>query len=196
MNATFTIKNGLLAHLTSNKCVVLCLILSHCIALLMFGVETIDGPVPPDPKNTVTPLIVCSFDILNLCITVSIISVYGVVVYRITHSHRNVQTSGLTASQSAKKRRDTRRMRKKVVTLGVIISLVSVAFLLRSFAVLYFYTVNEYEIDDTVFIICNNVFLLLNPLLDPVIYILRIKKYRDHLRCKCLKNNSVSDSAT
>ncbi|CAG2244670.1 unnamed protein product [Mytilus edulis] len=194
LNATFTMKKRLLVHLTSNKCVVLCFILSHFIAVLMFGVETIGGPVPPDPKNTATPLIVFSFDIPFVFITVSIISVYGVVVYRITHAQRNVQTSELSAIQFAKKTRDTLIMRKRVITLGVIIALVLLAFLLRSAAVLYFYTVNEYEIDDTVFIICNNVFILLNPLLDPVIYILRIKKYRDHLRCKYIKNNSVSDS--
>ncbi|VDH95107.1 Hypothetical predicted protein [Mytilus galloprovincialis] len=194
LNAILITKKGILVYLTSNKCVVLCFILSLFIALLMFGVETIGGPVQPDPKNTATPLIVFSFDILNLCITVSIISVYVVVVNRIFHAQRNVQTSGLTASQSAKKTRDTKKMRKNVITLGMIIALVLVAFLLRSFAVLYLYTVNEYEIDDIVFIICNNVFLLLNPLLDPVIYILRIKNFRDHLRCKCIRNNSVSHS--
>ncbi|VDH95109.1 Hypothetical predicted protein [Mytilus galloprovincialis] len=194
LNATLITKKGILVYLTSNKCVVLCFILSHFIAVLMFGVETIGGPVPTDPKNTATPLIVFSFDILILCITVSIISVYGVVVYRITHAQRNVQTSGLTASQFEKKTRDTKRMRKNVITLGVIIALVLVAFFARSFAVLYLYTVNENEIDDIVFLICNNVFVLVNPLLDPVIYTIRIKNFRDHLRCKCIKNNSVSHS--
>jgi hypothetical protein len=30
----------------------------------------------------------------------------------------------------------------------------------------------------------SNHFMLINPLMDPVIYILRIKEYRQRLRCK------------
>ncbi|CAC5377470.1 unnamed protein product [Mytilus coruscus] len=193
LNATFTIKKGLLVHLTSNKCALLCFILCHSIALLRVGKETIDGPVPCEPKNSAIPLILFSHEIPCVGVVVSIISCYIVVVFRMTHSHKNVQTSGVTASQSGKKRADTIRMRKNVVTLGLIIALVLVVVLLRGIAVFLFYMGNGPKINDTLFIIFNNVFIVLNPLLDPVIYILRIKKYRDHLRCKCLKRNSVSD---
>ena len=40
----------------------------------------------------------------------------------------------------------------------------------------------------------DNLFLLLNPVVDPIIYVLRIKKYRQHILCKRLKSISVSDA--
>ncbi|CAG2186805.1 unnamed protein product [Mytilus edulis] len=193
LNATFTIKKGLLVHLTSNKCVVFCFTLCHSIAVLRIGIDMIDGPVPCDPKNSTIPLILFTQDIPCVGVVVSIISCYGVVVYRMTHPHKSVQTSGVTTSQSAKKMADKIRMRKSIITLGLIIALVVVVLLLRGIALFIFYMGNESKINDTLFMIINNVFIMLNPLLDPVIYILRIKTYRDHLRCKCIKRNSVSD---
>ncbi|CAC5402745.1 PTAFR [Mytilus coruscus] len=187
LNATFVILKGILTHLTSYKSVILCFILSHFIALLRFGIQTIDGPKPYGSKNTVRSGILVSNDIL--IIVVLIITCYGVTVYRMINSNKIVP---LTATLSATKNADAIRMRKNVVTLGLIMTLAAVVVLMRCIVVtlLYLNKGNGSDINDTAFKIFNNVFLLINPLLDPVIYVLRIKKYREHLRCKCLKRNS------
>ncbi|CAC5388226.1 unnamed protein product [Mytilus coruscus] len=167
----------------------LCFILSHFIALLRFGIQTIDGPKPCGSQNTVSPGFLFSNDIPCLVIVTLIITSYGVAVYRMINSNKILP---LNATLSAKKKADAIRMRKNVVTLGLIMALALVVVLMRCIVVtlLYLNKGNGSDINLTVFKIFNNAFILLNPLLDPVIYILRIKKYRDHLRCKCLKGNS------
>lgn len=189
LNATFTTKKTILNHLTSNKSVILCFIVCHVSALLRFGIETISGPIACDPKNSAVPLILFSHDIPYISVFVLITSCYAVVVYRITR--KRAGTIGVRASQSTKA--DTIRMRKNVITLGLIITLILLLILLRYIAIGLLYIGNGSDINDILFIIFNNIFALLNPLLDPVIYVLRIKKYRDYLRCKCLRRNSVSD---
>ncbi|CAC5373603.1 MC1R [Mytilus coruscus] len=193
LNATFTTQKGILVSVSSNKGVLLYFILSHCIALLRFGMATIDGPVPCDPKNTTTTVLLFSHDIPCLCIVVAIISCYGVVLYRMIRSQNLRQASSMTESQVAKKKANAIRTRKNAVTLGLIIAVSLVAVLPRSMLVFYFYMGNKSAIAGTLTLIFNNFFILLNPVVDPIIYVLRIKKYRQYLRCKCLKNNSVSD---
>lgn len=189
LNATFVTKKGILTHLTSYKSVILCFILSHFIALFRFGMETIDGPKSCVSTNTASPEMLFSHDIPCLVIVVLIITCYGITVYRMINSNKIVP---LNATLSAKRMADAIRMRKNIVTLGLIMALALVVVLMRCIAVtlLHLDKGNGYYINDIVFKIFNNVSLLLNPLLDPVIYVLRIKKYRDHLRCKCLKGNS------
>ncbi|CAG2202011.1 unnamed protein product [Mytilus edulis] len=193
LNATFSTQKGILVFVCSNKGVLLYFILSHCIALLRFGMATIDGPVPCDPKSTTTTLLLFSHDIPCLCIVVAIISCYGVVVYRMIRSRKVCSRSRMTESQVAKKKAKDIRTRRNAVTLGLIISVSLVAVLPRSILVFYYNMENKSALTGTLTIIFNNIFLLLNPVIDPVIYVLRIKKYRQYLRCKCLKNNTVFD---
>ncbi|VDI01540.1 Hypothetical predicted protein [Mytilus galloprovincialis] len=193
LNATFTIQKDILVFVCSNKGVLLYFILCHCIALLRFGIATVDGPVPCEPKNTATTILLFSHDIPCLCIVVAIVFCYGVVVYRMIRLQNFAQASSMTDSQVAKKKAKAIRTRKNVVTLGLIIAVSLVAVLPRSMLAFYFYMGNTSAITGTLIMIINNFFILLNPVLDPVIYVLRIKKYRQYLRCKCLKKNAVSD---
>ncbi|CAG2194081.1 unnamed protein product [Mytilus edulis] len=194
LNATFTTQKGLLVLVCTNKGVLLYFILCHCIALLRFGMATIDGPVPCDPKNTTTTLGFFSHDIPCLCIVVAIISCYGFVIYRMIRSQNVLQSSSMTESQVAKKKAKDIRTRRNAVTLGLIIAVSLVSVLPRTMLVFSVYVGTTSAITGTLALIFNNFFLLLNPVVDPVIYVLRIKKYRQYLLCKCLKNNSVTDA--
>ncbi|CAG2194080.1 unnamed protein product [Mytilus edulis] len=196
LNATFTTQNGILVFVSSNKGVLIYFILSHCIALLRFGMATVDRSVPCEPKNTTTALLLFSHDIPCLCIVVAIISCYGVVVYRMIRSHNVLQASSMTESQVAKKKANTLITRRNAITLGLIIavSLVAVLVLPRSMLVFFLYMGNKSAITGALTLIFNNFFLLLNSVVDPVIYVLRIKKYRQYLICKRLNNNSVTDA--
>ncbi|CAC5403055.1 unnamed protein product [Mytilus coruscus] len=171
LNAIFVMKKGVLTHLTSYKSVILYFILSHFLALLRFGIQTIDGPEPCGLKNTTSPGILLSHDIPCLVIVVLIVTCYGVTVYRMINSNKIIP---LTATLSAKKKADAIQMRKNVVTLGFIMALALTVVLMRCFVVtlLYLNKGNGSDINDTVFMIFNNVILLPNPLLDPVIYFL------------------------
>ncbi|CAG2205795.1 unnamed protein product [Mytilus edulis] len=193
LNTTFSTKKEILVIVCSNKGVLLYFILSHCIALLRFGMATIDGPVPCDPKNTTTTLLLFSHDIPCLFIVVAIISCYSVVVYRMIRSRSFVHGSRMTESQVAKKKTKDIRTRRNAVTLGLIIFVSLVTVLPRSMLVFYYNMGKKSAITATLTLIFNNFLLLLNSVVNPVIYVLRIKKYRQYLRCKCLKNNSVLD---
>lgn len=46
------------------------------------------------------------------------------------------------------------------------------------------------ESSPDVITITNNM-LLINPLLDPFVYVFRIREFRDRLQCKCLKRNTI-----
>ncbi|CAG2211704.1 unnamed protein product [Mytilus edulis] len=193
LNTTFSTKKEILVIVCSNKGVLLYFILSHCIVLLRFGMATIDGPVPCDPKNTTTTLLLFSHDIPCLFIVVAIISCYSVVVYRMIRSRSFVHGSRMTESQVVKKKAKDIRTRRNAVTLGLIIFVSLVTVLPRSMLVFYYNMGKKSAITATLTLIFNNFLLLLNSVVNPVIYVLRIKKYRQYLRCKCLKNNTVFD---
>ena len=88
----------------------------------------------------------------------------------------------MTDSKAAKKTANAIRTRNNVITLGLIFSVSIVAVLPRSILVFYFYVGNKCAITCTLTMIFNNFFLLRNPVADLVIFVLRIKTYRQHLR--------------
>ncbi|CAC5422593.1 GNRHR [Mytilus coruscus] len=194
LNATFRTKRHILDIITNNVSVLICFIVSLCFSLLRFGLETLKGPVPCESEQTLTPLFVFSHDLPAVAIVLLIIIIYGIIVYRMVKQQKvvGVQTRGVPADQSQKKKNNDLRMRRNVLTLGVIISVTVVGVLPRSLLGFYSFSEGISEKVTDLSMITNTVFMMLNPLLDPVIYVLRIKKYRELLRCKCFKRSNVS----
>lgn len=194
LNATFRTKRRVLDIITNNVSVLVCFVFSLCFGFLRFGLETLKGPVPCEAVQTLTPLFVFSHDLPAVTIVISIIIIYGVIVYRMVKQQTlvGIQQRGLPVDQSQKRKNNELRMRRNVLTLGVIIIVTVVGVLPRSLLGFYSFSKGISGKVADLSMITNTVFLLLNPLLDPVIYVLRIKKYRESLRCKCLKRSTVS----
>lgn len=198
LNATFTTKKRFLMILTGNPSVAFYFVMSHCIALVRFGVETVKGPVPCDGLQTITMTFILSHDVLSTTILMSVITCYSIVVYQMVKQQKmvDIQKGALSAWQITKKKRNGIRMRNNLITLGLIIIITSITVLPRSFVGFYAYSVAGPEKVSDLIMVVNTVFLLFNPLFDPLVYVLRIKKYREFLRCKCIKSNSLHVATT
>lgn len=78
---------------------------------------------------------------------------------------------------------------QNALTLGMIILLTVIATLPRTITGMYSYAVGGSEKAISVMWLTNKI-MLVNPLVDPFIYIFRIKRCRDRLTCKrCGKTN-------
>ena len=84
----------------------------------------------------------------------------------------------------------TKRMRKNVITLTLIVVVSLCSILPRAIHGLCVQGRANSENTLTFIRIANN-FLLLNPLCDPFIYIFRIKEFRDRFHFKCCRSNKV-----
>ncbi|CAC5385128.1 unnamed protein product [Mytilus coruscus] len=141
-------------------------------ALLRFGLDTLNGTFPCDQRNTVTPSFLFSHDIPAVIILILVVLCYGVTLYRMMKQRKaigvqTVRNVEIPIDNSSKK---NIRMCKNVITLGAIIGLTLVATLPRSIAVFFSYSVEGSESALNFVWIANHVFVLLNPLFDPMIY--------------------------
>ncbi|CAC5385129.1 unnamed protein product [Mytilus coruscus] len=184
INATFIIKQRILTALTSNISVAMCLLLPHVIALVRFGLDTLTGTFPCGVKYTAKLGFLYLHDIPAIFICCLIALSYGVVIFRITKKQKTiaVQVTELTGNQTEINWNKAFKMRQNMITLGIIIGLTFSSNLPRSVLVLYSYIVGGSDKAMHYLWAANNIFVLLNPLFDPFIYVLRIEKYREHLK--------------
>ncbi|CAG2196253.1 unnamed protein product [Mytilus edulis] len=191
LSSTFINKPTILHIVTSNVSVVLCFVLINGFALLRFGLDTLNGTFPCDQRYTATPSFLYSHDIPALTILILVVLCYGVIMYRMMKQRKTI---GVQPVQNVSISVDIRsknniRMYKNVITLGAIIGLTLIATLPRSIAVFYSYSVGGSESALNFVWIANHVFVLLNPLFDPLIYAFTVRQYREHLISfsKCFK---------
>ncbi|VDI25193.1 Hypothetical predicted protein [Mytilus galloprovincialis] len=191
LGSTFINKPRILHIVTRNVAVVLCFVMINGFASLRFGLETLKGTFPCDQRYTATPSFLFSHDIPAVIILILIVLCYGITIYRIKKQR---QTIGVQTVWNVEIPIDNRskkdiRMCKNVITLGTIIGLTLVATLPRSITVFYSYNVGGSESALNFVWIANHVFVLLNPLFDPLIYAFTVRQYREHLIsvCKCFQ---------
>lgn len=194
-NGTFVPRKKVLGKLTSNRVVVLCFVLTHTIAVIRFLIELRKDPVPCDVEYTLTPIFVFSIDGFIIALVVAIIAMYIATMIRIKMKLKvavgqgptepGVANSTITNSMTTNNAAATR---KHVTTLGCIILVAMISMLPRSLVVYYVYANGLSEPAVGFMWFANNVLLVLGPLLDPVIYVFRLKKYREILKkkfCSC-----------
>ena len=132
-------------------------------------------------------------DVPNALFVAMIAFCYLGVILRIIRNRRQVNVNGnLTDLQVQQKTKATLRMRNSMITLGCIIIVTTVSILPRTLYGLYANIANT--INEEIVKATNNL-LLLNPLVDPFIYIFSIEEVRHQLICKCRQTNRTALTA-
>lgn len=185
LNATLQISNVNLKRITSNKAVGISFIITHLYTFTVPVVEFLQNGNPCDIKSTLLRFLIFDFSVIIL--TVAIVTIYFLIIVRIVMQNKKMQAfvEPLASKNNSEQdiKESTKRRKKNIITLGfiIIIALTSTMprFVTSGIAL---YLGNTAAITKSLEI--SNHFMLINPLMDPVIYILRIKEYRQRLRCK------------
>ncbi|CAC5415020.1 unnamed protein product [Mytilus coruscus] len=198
LNATFRASTRILKIFTSNIAVGLGLLLVHVYVLCRFVLEfnhvnrtkTQGEPYPCELQYYTQQTFSLYMEIPNLVFVTLTWSCYAVVILRIYKSQRKtVGIEGLTEFQIKQKRKASLRMRYNFLTLGCIIVVTACSISPRSVYGMYSY-ISESKNSEV--IKTTNELLLLNPLIDPFLYIFRDKKIHQRLICKCFKSNKTT----
>ena len=182
LHATFTSEIKILRKLTSNTTVGLAFFMFPIFNIIPLIIEMQNGPHPCVVDYSARPLYVISVDcpvILCLCL---IISIYFVVIVRIVKKQRKVLDN--TFAISIAQQNTLKRMKRNAVTLGIIILVTSISFFPREMIAIWVSLTGKTEGKLHLMILGNHL-TLINPLIDPIIYILRFKQIRDLLLCAC-----------
>lgn len=145
---------------------------------------------PCGPKYKAQKRFLLFVDVPNALFVAAITLCYVVVMLRIIRNRRQVNVFGnLTNLQVQQKKRAALRMRNNMIIFSCIIIVTAVSILPRTLYGLYANftdTINEEIVRAT-----NNL-LLLNPLVDPFIYIFSIKEVRSKLICNFCQPNHTA----
>ncbi|CAC5364002.1 unnamed protein product [Mytilus coruscus] len=202
LNATFAISNRILKQLTSNLSVGIGFIITHVYVLLRCIVELLDGegnsdkPKGCDPTYTFQKEFLLFNEIPNVVLVTVITSCYIAIIVRMVKQRKNLtEPEGLTDLQIKQNKKSALKMHRNVVTLSCIVVITLCAILPRCIYGLYFQSRPDPYARVSSVHEAVNVILLLNPLFDPFVYILRMKEFRDRLKCHCFKRNNRIESS-
>ncbi|CAC5381812.1 unnamed protein product [Mytilus coruscus] len=198
LNATFRTPKQMLKILTSDIAIGLGFLFSHIYFLVRGVLEFLDKiqrvEFPCGPKYKTQKRFLLFVDVPNALFVAMIAFCYVVVILRIIRNRRQVNVIGnLSNLQLQQKNKAVLRMRYNMITLTSIIIVTAVSILPRTLYGLYANftdTINEEIVRAT-----NNL-LLLNPLVDPFIYIFRIKEVRRQLICRCWQTSRTALATT
>ncbi|VDI01972.1 Hypothetical predicted protein [Mytilus galloprovincialis] len=147
------------------------------------------GPRPCSVSSTANLSFVLVVDIPAGLLILFIIIVYSVVIVRIVNQHKKVQDMATITTRNNNKSA-VKLMQRNLLTLGAIICVTLVANVPR--CVTAFCSLYTGPATNTLrWLKISNHFLLLNPVFDPVIHVLRIREFRERFMCISCKPNQI-----
>ncbi|CAC5386561.1 TAAR [Mytilus coruscus] len=174
LNATFSTNNSYLHVITSPKGVCVGFVLIQVVMALHLVNDITRGHKPCRTPSILVPSFVLVADLPILLLCISIVGVYVVIIFRIARQQSMNQNLGLGNARSAD------AMKKNAIILGIIIvvslvgtmprSILAVVSMLTGKAPTFFWRT------------LSNVLLLINPLVDPIIYVFCVKEFRNKLK--------------
>ncbi|CAC5386558.1 TAAR [Mytilus coruscus] len=189
LNATFATNKGYLHVITSLRGVCTCFVLIQVVMALHLVNDITRGHKPCTTPSISVPSFVLVVDLPVLLLCIAIVGVYIVIIFRIVRQQSINQTLGLGNARSA----DV--MKKSAITLGIIIAVSLVGIMPRPLlAVVSMFTGKTFT---SFWMTLSNVLLLLNPLVDPIIYVFCVKEFGDKLKLIWSKTkNSIKPMST
>lgn len=181
LNATYNATNSCLKKMTSDLAVAVGFVVLHAYPLVFWIYES----QMTEPTCAIMPTTVqlISLDIPAILLTSATVVLYCLIIRRIISHHKKIQSTTQQGQQySISTSNRVINMRRNVMTLGIIVvcsalivsprSIASVTSLImgRQFALVL--SVSTYM-------------MVLNPVIDPIIYVLRIKRFRKRIKCYC-----------
>ena len=191
LNATFTTPKRVLSALTSNLTIGLGFLFIHVYVLLRCVLELLNPrvPLPCDPLYNTQKSFLLFVDV-PFAILISLIACcYIVVIWRIRTNQYIMEIATLSVEQIQQQRKASLRMRYNTITLSCTIVVTACAILPRTIYGLY---VNVSDNINSEIIQASNNLLLINPLVDPFIYIFRIKEIRSQFVSRCYRSNKTT----
>lgn len=186
LNATFVRKKRILQILTSKISSILGFVFTHVLTLAVYFVNVTFTSHTLEPDCTINLIFYYSIDIPIVALLFSISFITCVNIVRIKRRIENNQEH-MTEREKQKASKKRARIRQNMVTLSMVIMVTLIAYTpVEVYVLLYqigFLVVSDETIMDYATV---TVLVLLNPLLDPVIYLIRMKIVRDKLRKICL----------
>lgn len=192
LNATFTTPKTILKVLTSNISIGLGVTVVHVYVLLRCGLELIDNnvPMPCEPLYNTQKNFLLFVDVPNAILVILIACCYIVVIRRMRMTLQlGSETGNLSQLQIQQRRKSALQMRYNMITLTCIIVVTACSILPRTLYGLY---VNFTHTINGEIVRATNNLLLLNPLVDPLIYLVRIKEVRRQFVRRCFKSNRTT----
>ncbi|VDI47569.1 Hypothetical predicted protein [Mytilus galloprovincialis] len=193
INATMVVSKRVLNILTSTIAIGLGFLFTHvyflsrCVLEFIQKVQRVQFPCAPN-YNTQKRFLMF-MDTPNALFVTCIACSYLVLILRIFRKRKPINgTKNLSELQIQRERKAALRTRHNMITLSCIIIITAVSILPRTCYGLYVNFTGT--IDDDIVRATNNL-LLLNPLVDPIIYIFRIKEVRCQLICRCRSNKTT-----
>lgn len=187
LKATYQCDVKILKRLTSNRSIGVSFIVCQLYTTVPLIYEITQGMNACDVTYTLRLSFILSMDVPLFCYYMALVFLYGVVVVRMVKLIKLLSTD---TSMDRKKWNVIKRMKMNMITLGVIIAVTSLAVLPREIMSV----VSMFMEDDehmTLYALIGNGALLLNPLLDPVIYVLCIKVIRRKVTSCCRRKRVV-----
>ncbi|CAG2195551.1 MC2R [Mytilus edulis] len=191
LNATFTIPNRVLSALTSSIAIGLGFLFVHVYVLFRCVLELLSTrvPLPCDPLYNTQKSFLLFVDVPNAIFVSLIACCYIVVIWRIRKKQYLVmEIATLSEEQIKQQRKASLRMRYNMITLGCIIVVTACSILPRTVYGLY---INVSDNINPEIVRATNNLLLINPLVDPFIYIFRIKEIRSQFARRCFRSNKT-----
>ncbi|CAG2230247.1 unnamed protein product [Mytilus edulis] len=192
LNATFTRPNRVLSTLTSNIAIGLGFVLVHVYVGVRCLFELLHPhvPLPCDPLYNTQKDFLLFVDVPNAIVVSLIACCYIVVICRIRmKKYLVMEITTLSETQILQQRKASLRLRYNTITLSCIIVVTACAILPRTIYGL-FINVSD-NINDEIIKATNNL-ILMNPLVDPFIYIFRIKEIRSQFVIRCFRSNKTT----
>lgn len=194
LQATFTTKLTAIKKLTSKTAVSVYFVVCQLYTLIPLSYEVINGPRQYGCSvfYTLNKLYVITLDIPLLGTMCAILVLYIIIIYRITIQKNRFLRQHFgsnSTNQTRKRKEELNRMKLNMTTLGMIIALTSVSIVPREIVAIcsLFQEIPESEL-----IKITHSLLLLNPLFDPLIYVLRIPEVKNKITAICSKQSMVS----
>ena len=184
LNSTFTTDVKCIKKLTSTVTVGIAFVSFQVYALICFSIMAYKGPFPCDIWYFINTLFVATNDIPRLFVIFAIVCLYVIVIIRLLQQHYRISSSIAQPTNCIRQ-----RLRRNMVTLGMIIVVTILSILPREIVVLYSYFGKRV---DFVLMVLISISTCLIPVLNPLIYVLRFKEVCNLLKCKCNPNAVVT----
>lgn len=184
LNATYYATNSCLKKMTSDLAVAMGFVVLHAYPLAFWIYEI----QMTEPACAIKPTIVhlISLDIPAILLTSATVVLYCVIIKGIISRHKKMQISSKSSSVI--------NMRRNGMTLGIFVVCSALIVSPRSIAsVTSLIMGKQFASVMSVF----TYIMILNPVIDPIIYVLRIQRFRKLLRCYCcVASTSIEPGST
>lgn len=186
LNSTFTTDVKFIRKLTCNVTVGIAFVSSQVYSLICFSIMLYIRPYPCDIWYLTNTIFVATNDIPHVFLMCASVGLYIAVIIRLLQQHYQISSSiaGYRPNNCIRK-----RLRRNMATLGMIVMVTILSILPREIVVLYSSFGKRVEF---VSMAVSSGLILLIPVVNPLIYVLRFKEVRNLLMCRCNPNAVVT----